>query len=68
MVCDDVLKQFQQWRISVQYVDKNDLMAEFEWRLDLKITGLQKERDEKGILSASKAKTVEKALKNRIKG
>ena len=50
MVFESVQQQFAKWRMSGQYVDRDDLLAEFDFRLGQKIEELEAERLERPLL------------------
>ena len=65
MVFRDVQTEFLKWRMSGQYVDRDDLLAEFDFRLSQKISALETQRQEQGFLSEKQTETLEFALKRK---
>ena len=63
-VFEKVQQQFRLWRMAGQYVDRDDIMAEFEFRLDQKITELEKLK-EAGELSGKKLEVLQWAERRR---
>ena len=51
--------------MSGQYVDRDDILAEFDFRLAQKISALETQREEQGYLSEQQTKTLEFALRRR---
>ena len=65
MVFKDTQAQFLQWRSAGQYVDRDDILADFDFRLGLKISQLEKKRDERGGLNEFDTKTLAYAIQRR---
>jgi hypothetical protein len=60
-----VENQFLKWRSAGQYVDKEDLMTEFDYVLGQKIQELETERNLTGSLGEQKAKVLQYAIRRR---
>ena len=60
-----VQKQFHQWRLAGQYVDKNDIAAEFDYRLHQRIDHFEKKIAETGELNTAQAKEYHYALRRK---
>ena len=65
MVFREVQTEFLKWRMSGQYVDRDDLLAEFDFRLSQKISALETQRQEQGFLSEKQTETLEFALRRK---
>ena len=64
-VFEQVHQQFNDWRMGGQYVDKDDLNAEFDYRLEQKIEELQKKKELEGSLSLYHANVLTYALRRK---
>ena len=65
MVFREVQEQFLKWRMGGQYVDKDDLLADFDFRLAQKISELELKRDQDGCLSEQNTKKIAYAERRR---